>query len=344
MQQQKDINEQNTIPPPVQLFEIATGFMKAQAVYVAAKLGIADLLKDGPKKVDELASITGAHSNSLYRLLRALASIGVFAEKGDGNFEITPMASALQSDTPMSLRPYVLLLGDKSWRDPWGNLLHSVKTGEAAFDHMFGMSYSEYLETHPDMAKTFNECMSSVSKAHNPAIVGSYNFSPFQKIVDVGGGHGSLLTAILKANPKLTGILFDLPHVVNSIDKSNVEIGGRCEIIGGDFFEEVPAGGDAYILKQIIHDWNNELSIKILQNCHKAMAEEGRVLVIEAVIEPSNTQSISKFFDVHMLVTAPGAKERTESEFRSLFNAAGFELSKIIPTPSSFCIIEGFRK
>jgi hypothetical protein len=344
VQEQKDINEQNTIPPPVQLFEIATGFMKAQAIYVAAKLGIADLLKDGPRKIDELASITGAHSNSLYRLLRALASIGLFAERADGTFELTPMASALQSDIPMSLRPYVLLLGDKSWWDPWGNLLHSVKTGEASFDQIFGMGYSEYLETHPDIAKTFNECMTSVSQAHNPAIVGSYDFSCFRKIVDVGGGHGSLLTSILKADPRLTGILFDLPHVVNSIDKSDVEMSGRCEIIGGDFFEEVPPGGDVYLLKQVIHDWNDELSIKILQNCHKAMTKEGRILVVEAVIGPGNAQSTSKFFDLHMLVTGPGAKERTESEFRSLFNSAGFALSKITSTPSSFCIIEGCRK
>lgn len=344
MEKQQDSVKQNTVPPPVQLFEIATGFMKAQAIYVAAKLGIADLLKDGPKKVDELANITGVHGNSLYRLLRALASIGIFAEKDDGSFELTPMASALQSDISMSLRPYVLLLGDKSWWNPWGNLLHSVKTGETAFDHIFGMSYSEYLKTHPDIAKIFNECMTSVSCAHNPAIVGSYDFSSFQKIVDVGGGHGSLLTAILKANPTLTGILFDLPHVINSCDKLDSELSGRCEVIGGDFFEEVPAGGDAYILKQIIHDWNDDLSIKILRNCHKAMTDGGRVLVIETVIEPGNAPSITKLFDLHVLVTAPGAKERVESEFRSLLNAAGFELSKIIPTPSSFCIIEGYRK
>jgi hypothetical protein len=219
-----------------------------------------------------------------------------------------------------------------------------VKTGEAAFDHMFGMSYSEYLKTHPDIAKIFNECMTSVSCAHNPAIVGSYDFSCFHKIVDVGGGHGSLLTAILKANPTLTGILFDLSHVINSCDGFDSELSGRCEVIGGDFFEEVPAGGDAYILKQIIHNWSDDLSIKILRNCHKAMTDGGRVLVIEAVIEPGNAPNITKFFDLHMLVTGPGAKERTESEFRSLFKTAGFELTKIIPTPSSFSIIEGCRK
>ncbi len=344
MKKQQDIMKENTVPPSLQLFEIAIGFMKSQAIYVAAKLGIADLLKDGPKKVDELASITGVHGNSLHRLLRALAGMEILSEKGDGSFELTPMASALQSDVPMSLRPYVLLLGDKSWWDPWGNLLHSVKTGEAAFDHIFGMGYSEYLEKLPDLAKIFNECMTSVSQAHNPAIAGSYNFSPFRKIVDVGGGHGSLLTAILKANPTVTGILFDLPHVVSSINKLDVELSGRCEISSGDFFEEVPAGGDAYILKQIIHDWNDELSIKILKNCCRAMTEDGRVLVVEGVIEPGNTPNILKLFDLHMLVTAPGGKERTESEFRSLFEAAGFELSKIIPTPSSFCIIEGCRK
>jgi hypothetical protein len=344
MKKQQDIVKENSIPPSVQLFKIAIGFMKAQAIYVAAKLGIADLLRDGPKKVEELANAVGVHGNSLYRLLRALAGIGIFAEKEDGSFELTPMASALQSDVPMSLRPYILLLGDKSWWEPWSNLLYSVKTGAPAFDHMFGMGYSEFLEKHPDADKIFNECMTSVSQAHNPAIVGCYDFSRFRKIVDVGGGHGSLLTAILKANPGVSGVLCDLPHIVDSIDKLDVELSGRCEIAAGDFFEEVPAGGDAYVLKQIIHDWNDERSITILKNCYKVMTEDGRVLVIEGMIEAGNTPSIFKLFDLHMLVTAPGGKERTESEFRSLFNGAGFELSKIIPTPSSFCIIEGYRK
>jgi len=277
-------------------------------------------------------------------LLRTLSSIGIFAEKDDAYFELTPMASALRSDVPMSLRSYAMLLGDKSWWDSWGNLLYSVKTGEAAFDHLFGMGYTEYLENHPDLAQVFNETMTSVSQSHNPAIVASYDFSGFQTIVDVGGGHGSLLTAILKANPLLKGVLFDLPHVVNSIDQMDEEISERCEIIGGDFFEQVPAGGDAYLLKQIIHDWGDETSIKILKNCHQAMNENGRVLVIDAIIEPGNTPSVTTLFDLHMLVTAPGGMERTESEFRSLFKEAGFEVSRIIPTPSTFFIIEGYRK
>jgi len=344
MDQQQFNDKQNMLPPPVQLFEIATGFMKSQAIYVAAKLGIADFLKDGAKKVEELARITGVHTNSLHRLLRALASIGIFAERDDRYFELTPMASALQSEVPMSLRPYVMLLGDKSWWDSWGDLLYSVKTGEAAFDHLFGMDYIEYLEQHPELAQIFNETMRSVSQAHNPAIVASYDFSQFQKIVDVGGGHGSLITTILKANHSLKGVLFDLPHVVNSIDQLDAEIGKRCEVISGDFFKEVPDGGDLYILKQIIHDWDEEASIKILKNCHKVMPEHGRILVIDAIIEPGNAPNITKFFDLHMLVTAPGGMERTKSEFRSLFKEAGFEVSKIISTPSTFFIIEGARK
>jgi hypothetical protein len=344
MKKQKNIKNQNTIPPAVQLFEIATGFMKSQAIYVAAKLGIADLLKERPKKVDELANMTSVHKDSLYRLLRALASIGIFAEKSDGTFALTSMASVLQSNVPVSLRPYVLLLGDKSWWNSWGDLLGSVKTGKAAFDHLFGMGYSEYLEKHPDISEIFNECMTSVSRVNNPAIINNYDFSCFDKIIDVGGGHGSLLTAILKSFPKLKGILFDQPHVINSCNGFDLDVSDRCEMISGDFFKEVPVGGDAYILKQIIHDWNDELSIRILKNCYIAMRENGRLLIIEAVIEPGSTQSINKFFDLHMLVTAPGGKERDKSEFQSLLNSAGFELSKVIHTPSSFCIIEGYRK
>jgi hypothetical protein len=318
--------------------------MKSQAIYVAAKLGIADLLKDGAKNITELSRITGVDSKSLYRLLRALASIGIFAEKDNGYFELTPMASALRSDVPMSLRPYIILLGDKSWWASWGNLLHSVKTGEAAFDHLFGVGYTEYLEKNPDLAQIFNETMTSVSQAHNHAIIASYDFSGFTKIIDVGGGHGSLLSAILQANSSLKGVLFDLPHVVNSIDQLDTEIIERYEIVGGDFFEQIPAGGDAYLLKQIIHDWSDEASIKILKNCHQAMNENGQVLVIDAIIEPGNTPSVTKFFDLHMLVTAPGGKERTESEFRSLFKEAGFEVSRITPTSSTFFIIEGCKE
>jgi SAM-dependent methyltransferase len=331
------------LPPVAQLFNIATGFMKSQAIYVAAKLGISDLLNKGPKSIEELAEMTSVQESALYRLLRALASIGIYIEKAENIFELTPMAAALQSDSPMSLRPYVLLLGDKSWWDAWGNLLYSVQTGEAAFNHIFGMNYSDYLEKDPALAQTFNKCMSSVSKAHEPAIVQSYDFSKYQKIVDIGGGHGSLLSAILQGNPQLKGIVFDLPHVVGSIKKTDFFPNDRVKIIGGDFFEKVPVGGDIYLLKQIIHDWDDTLSLKILKNCYEAMPPNGRILIIDTVIRPGQNQSTEKFFDLHMLVTASGGKERTEVDFRCLLESAGFEFRQIIPTPSSFGIVEGLK-
>jgi len=328
--------------PVIQLFEMATGFMQSQAIYVAAKLGLADLLQAGPKNITDLAQATGTNQPALYRLLRALTSIGVFAENGDGNFELTPLSAALLNDIPMSLRHYVLLMGDPTWWNAWGALLYSVKTGEPAFDRLFGMGYTEYLAQHPDLSETLNACMTSVSQVNNPAIVQSYDFSGFKKIIDLGGGHGSLLTAILKANPEASGVLFDLPHVIQTA-KLDAAIASRCEMVGGDFFKVVPPGGDAYLLKQIIHDWEDARCRQILKNCHQVMPENSRLLVIEAVIAPGEAQSINKFFDLHLLVTAQGGKERDEAEFRALFEAAGFTLSRIIPTPSSFCIIEGVR-
>jgi len=322
----------NEIPPAVQLFEIATGFMKSQAIYVATKLRIANMLKEGPKNVEELASLTGVHCQSLYRLLRSLASIGIFVQIEEKTFDLTPMASALLDDNPMSLRPFILTLGDESWWKSWGQLDYSVETGKPALNHLFNMNYDEYLEKNPEFSRTFQHCLTNMAKVNNPAILASYDFSGFSKIIDIGGGQGSLLFEIIKANPSATGVLFDLPHVFETIDNLDESIQNRFELISGDFFKKIPSGGDVYILKQIIHDWNEKKSINILQNCHKAMSGNGRLLVIDAVIEPGNQPNVSKFFDLHMLVTSDGGKERTESEFRTLFEKAGFELTKIIKT------------
>ena len=341
MEQQNHFENENSMPPSLQLIDIATGFMKTQTIYVAAKLGLADLLKDGSKSIDELSSATGAHSLSLYRLLRTLASIGIFIENEDGSFGMTPLATSLQSDGPMSVRSFVLLVGEQFWWAPWGNLEHSVMTGEAAFDRVFGMQVFEYLVKHPEVGNSFNVWMTRLSEMTDPALMESYDFSTINKVVDIGGGHGSLLASILKANPTLKGVLFDLPEVVEAAREIDAGVAERCEIIGGDFFESVPAGGDAYILKQIIHDWNDDLSIKILQNCHKAMAGNGRVLVIDAVIQPGNVPDLNKLIDLQMLILTHGGRERTEFEFRSLFEAAGFELMNIFSTPSMFNIIEG---
>ena len=345
MVQQQQFRNESAMPLPAQVTDLAFGFMKTQAIYVAAKLGIADQLKDGPKSVDELSSITGVHSLSLYRLLRALASIGVFIENDDGSFGMTPLATTLQSDGPMSVRYGALLLGEQFFWAPWGDLIHSVMTGKAAFEHVFGMRFFEYLGRHPVVGNSFDAWMTQSSKMSDPAIVGGYDFSTFHKVVDIGGGHGSLLTTILKANPKLKGVLFDRPEVVEATREIDAGVAERCEIAGGDFFESVPIGGDVYILQQIIHDWNDDLSIKILQNCHKAMTVNGRVLVIDAVIAPGNAPDLTKFIDLHMLLTT-GGKERTKSEFRALFDAAGFQLTNIFSAPSlyMFSIIEGIRK
>ncbi len=216
MEQQIHFENENAMPPPVQLIDIVTGFWKTQAIYVAAKIGIADLLKDGSKNIDELSSATGVHGRSLYRLLRALASIGIFIENDDGSFGLTPLATTLQSDNPMSVRSLAVLVGEQFWWDPWGNLEHSVMTGEAAFERVFGMRIFEYFGKHPEIGHSFNKGMTRLSEMTDPALVESYDFSNFHKVVDIGGGHGSLLACILKANPKIKGVLFDLSEISTS--------------------------------------------------------------------------------------------------------------------------------
>ena len=335
---------QQMIPPPVQLFECLLGFMKSQAIHVAARLKVADHLKDGPKSAEEIANAINVDSDALYRLLRALAGIGVFSEQENKIFNLTPMASALLSGKSGSLRPFALMIGDWSWWGSWNELFYSVKSGKSAIDHVLGMTFDNYLEKNPDISQILNEVMTSVSQVSNSAIVGSYCFSEFRTVVDVGGGHGSLVSAILKENPELHGILFDHPRVVKSVEPVDADLDGRLEIIGGDFFKEVPSGGDVYVLKQIIHDWGDDQAARILKNCRKGIKSKGRILLIEGLIGSGPDKSITKFFDLHMLVTASGGRERTESEYRLLFEAAGFRLSRIIPTPSSYSIIEGHPK
>jgi hypothetical protein len=328
----------------MQMMELATGHMRAQAVYVAAKLGVADLLKDGPKTVEEIGESTQAHPGSLYRLLRALASIGIFNEQDDGRFALTPLATTLQSDGPNSVRPLVLLGGEEFHWGAWSNLLHSVTTGQCAFEHVHGMRFFEYLTKHPQAGVTFDTWMTRASQMQIPAIVSSYDFSDCRTVVDVGGGHGSLLAAILKANAHLKGILYDLPEVIQGAREiGRTGVAERCEAVGGNLFETVPRGGDAYLLKTVIHDWSDKLSLRILKNCHEAMADGARVLLIESIVPAGNQPHSSKFMDLNMLVLNHGGRERTEAEYRSLLEAAGLKLSQIIPTPSPLSVIEGVR-
>ena len=331
------------LPRPA-LLQMVTGFWISQAIYVAAKLGIADLLKDGPKSTDALAKSTEASPRELFRLLRFLASEGIFAEVENGFFELTPLAAYLQTDTPGSLRSLVIYYGEETYQ-PWGSLLHSIKTGETAFNHVNKSGVFQYLAQRPESAAIFNQAMTEYTVEESTAVIAAYDFSEFEKIVDVGGGQGSFIAAILKANTKPKGVLFDLPQGIEGAE-GYLEAAGlidRCNVIGGDFFESIPGGGDAYIFKNIIVNWDDERTVAILKNCHSAMADNGKLLIVEVSVASSrNVPSFSKLFDLHMMVMT-GGRGRTEEEFQTLFSATGFKLTNIISTESQVSIIEGVR-
>jgi ubiquinone/menaquinone biosynthesis C-methylase UbiE len=332
------------MPPQVALLQMASGYWVSQSIYVAAKLGIADLLKDSPKSCDELATATGTNAPSLYRVLRALASLGVFAETQPNHFTLTPIAACLQSDVPDSFRAFVILLGEEHYR-VWGDLLHGVQTGGRSFEHIYGMNIFEYLAQNPESAKIFDESMTNFSVFESAAIAASYDFSSIQTLVDVAGGEGHLIASILKSNPTLKGVLFDQPYVIERA-KRFLEAEGvleRCQLAAGNFFESVSEGGDAYILKHIIHDWDDERAIAILKQCHKVMPDNGKLLVAEQVIPPGNEPFMGKLLDLNMLVMTPGGRERTEAEYRALFEKAGFKLTRIVSTQEDVSIIEGIR-
>lgn len=333
-----------TMPPQLAMLQMASGYWVSQSIYVAAKLGIADLLKDSPKSCDELATATGTNARSLYRLLRALASLGVFAEIQPHHFTLTPVAACLQTDIPGSLRAFVIMLGEEHYR-AWGNLRHGVQTGGSPFEQVYGMNVFDYYAQNLEEAKIFDEAMTNFSSLESAAIATSYDFSSIQTLVDVAGGQGLLIASILKSNPTMKGILFDIPYVIESA-KPFLEAEGvleRCQLAAGNFFESVPEGGDAYILKHIIHDWDDERAIAILKQCHKVMPANGKVLVAEQVIPTGNEPFMGKLLDLNMLVMAPGGCERTQAEYTALFETAGFKLTRIVPTQEEVSIIEGIR-
>jgi hypothetical protein len=330
------------LPPPEALLRMIAGFWLARALYLAARLGIADLLKDGPRNSEKLALATGMHAPSLCRLLRALASVGVFAEDEEGRFVLTPLAATLRSDVPGSLRAFVIAELDEDHHAAWGEVLGSVKTGEVAFDRRFGMNVWQYRARHPEKGRLFDAAMTSFSAVVDAAIVASYDFAAIGNIVDVGGGNGSLIAAILQAHPAMQGVLFDLPQVTSGA-RERIESAGltaRCDVVAGDFFAAVPGGGDAYLLKWIIHDWDDERSVILLKNCRRAMARDGKLLLVEAIIASDNAPSFHKCMDLNMLVMT-GGRERTAAEYQFLLAAAGFRLTRIIPTALEMRVIEG---
>jgi len=335
------IEKQNEMPAPAQMLQIISNFWMSRALYITAKLGIPDLLKSGPRTVEELAESTQTHAPSLYRLLRALASTGIFRSETGNRFALTPMSELLVTEAPGSMRWFVVSELGQEHYPAWGNLMHSVKTGEIAFDNHFGMDIWKYFAKNPEDAAVFNDSMSGMTAVVNEKITSLYDFSRFNKVVDIGGGHGGLITSILKANPQAKGVLFDAPEVISGA-RPKIEASGladRCETVPGDFFQSVPAGGDAYIMKWIIHDWDDERAVRILKNIRSQVPQNGRVIVVDAVVPEGDQPDFSKFFDLNMLVMT-GGKERTEREFAELFAAAGLKLVRVIPTDLPTSIVE----
>jgi hypothetical protein len=332
-------------PAPAVMFRLIIGRWVSHMIYVAAKLELADRLKDGPRTVGDLATAVEVQAPALYRLLRALASVGIFAETKDKRFKLTPLAALLQKDIPGSMHAAARMWGEKFQEDAWAQLLYGIKTGETPFLKAHGVPPFEYLEKHPEDLKIFGEAMTSVSSTENPAIAAAYKFTGSRTLVDVGGGHGSLLSTILKANSKLKGVLFDQPSVITRAGQNwhftAKGIAERCSLESGDFFEALPKHGDAYIMKRVLHDWDDECCAKILANCRAAMSKKGKVLVVESVIPPGNGPDRGKLADMQMLIM--GGRERTKQEFAAVFQAAGFKLTRVVPTKCPLSIVEGVR-
>jgi SAM-dependent methyltransferase len=324
--------------------ELIGGYRLTQLVHVAAKLGIADQLEDGPRTVQQLAEATSTHADSLYRLLRTLAGLGVFAEDDGMRFRLTPAAELLRKGAPGSLRTSAIVMGeDWMWR-PWGALLHSVKTGETAFDHLYGKGTFDWFKDHPSEARLYNEFMAENTRAFEDSVVRAYDFSPARKVIDIGGGSGAMLSAILRRNPAPRGVVFDLDHVATAARLAmDPQIAARCEFVGGDFFKAVPSGGDIYVLKHIIHDWDDSRSQTILANCRSAMRGKGKLLLVEDLVCGPNQACRAKIQDMNMLVRA-GGRNRTENEYRALLTKSGFEVARVVPAQGDLCVIEALPR
>jgi hypothetical protein len=333
--------EAGQIPAPARLYQFITGIWMSQAVSVAAELGVADRLASGPRSVDEIAQAVGAHGPTLYRLLRALADIGIFSELDGRRFALTELSELLRSDVPGSLRSWAIFVGQPFHLRSWTGFHESVRTGATAFDRAHGQDSFGYFAEHQGDGELFNDAMTAASAQFIAPMVEAYDFGAFRSVVDVGGGHGALLAAVLAANTGVSGVLYDQPHVIAGAGTRIEEAGvaDRCQYIGGDFFRSVPSGGDAYLLSNIIHDWDDDRSVQILANCRAAMNRDGRVLLGESVLPDDATPHPAKWIDLEMLVMSEG-RQRTEAEYRDLFRRAGLRLSRVVPTNEMFDVVE----
>ena len=317
------------------------GYRATQMLFVVAKLGLADLLASGPRTASDLATATGVQTQPLFRLLRALASIGVFAERTDGRFELTPLANTLRSDVKSSLRPFALSYGEAWWWDGFRELLHSVTTGHTGFSRAHGIELFEYLDQSPEHARTFNANMSAMTQDEAQAIIKAYDFSATKVLADIGGGLGDFACAVLHSHASARAIVFDQPSVIASGPAAIASSGllGRFEFVGGSFFEIVPAGADTYCLKDILHDWDDDQCVRILGSVRRAMTQTTRLLIIERAIPPGNEPFAGKMIDITMLVMT-GGRERTAEEYSRLIESAGLWLVRMAPTSSGASVIE----
>ena len=329
-------------PHRAQLQELIGSMRVTQLIYVAATLGIADQLTDGPKSIAALASTAVVDPNALYRVLRALASQGIFAETGDCHFTLTPKAELLREDVPGSLRAWAMMLGGESFWKPWGELLACVKTGETAFNRVFGMGRWEYLAAHPDAAETFNRMAASNTDGRATPILEAYDFSAATTVIDLGGGRGVLMAAVLTKHPHVTGVLTDLPAVAEEAKAflATQGLGARCTVLSSDLLAEVPQGGDIYVMKSVLHGLNDEHAVAVLKNCRTAMTASATLLVIEAVLPPHGSPSpLINMLDVHRMVMT-GSQERSQEDLRAFLETAGFTLHRVIQTGTQDHIFE----
>lgn len=321
------------------------GHWVSHILYAAAKLNLADHLASGPKTAEALARPTGTHAPSLYRLMRTLASLGIFTEDATRRFSLTPLGEALKTGAPGAARASILTLASESWVRGVAQLVYSVQTGKSGFEKLFGMPIFDWLGKNPEEASLFSETMVGIHGAEPPAVAAAYDFTGCKTIVDVGGGTGNLLTTVLQKNPGVSGILYDLPQVTRDAP-AMIQARGlkdRVTIESGSFFEKVPTGGDAYLLSHVIHDWSEEQCLTILGNCRRAMIPSSRLLIIEMVLPPGDTPHPGKLLDMMMLV-GPGGQERTEQEYAALLAKADLHLTRVVPTESPVSIVEAKLK
>ena len=319
------------------------GSLATNLVYIAAELGIADHLADGPKKAEELAAATGTKADVLKRVMRGLGVLGVFAQNADGAFSLTSLGQALRSDMPGSMRTTARLQAHPTTQRAFGALIDTVRTGQPAFDHAHGRDFFEYLLEHPDFNELFNNFMGGVTDAAVAAIIPAYDFAGIRTVVDVGGGNGALLRAALRANDWLEGTITDMPNLTRQAEEAIARdgLGERCRFVVADFFEHVPEGADAYFLKSVIHDWDDERALRIYSTVRRAMRDDSRLLLVEALNEPETIRPDVIMGDLIMLTMAPG-RERSEAEHRDMLAQAGLRLETIIPTASGSSILEAW--